>query len=69
MRARVFETASQTRRVIISEAGESGWEVREEEGSRVIRSVHCTDWHRAERARRQFGWEAAALAGGRSQES
>lgn len=31
---------------------ESGWEIREERDSRVVRLVACHDWHRVERARR-----------------
>ena len=27
-----------------------GWDVKEEEDSNVVRRVHCTDWHRVERA-------------------
>lgn len=32
----------------------SGWEVREEEDSAVVRRVHRADWHRVERERRLF---------------
>ena len=27
-----------------------GWDVKEEKDSRVVRRIHCTDWHRVERA-------------------
>ena len=30
--------------------GDRGWEVREEQDSRVVRRVRYTDWHRVERA-------------------
>ena len=30
--------------------GERGWEVREEEDSRIVRRVRYQDWHRVERA-------------------
>ena len=46
-----------------------GWDVKEEENSHVVRRVHCTDWHRVERAQNMFnlqidelessGWSAA----------
>ena len=42
--------AGHTRRFIVSEAGEVGWEFREEQDSRIVRCVHYTDWHRVERA-------------------
>lgn len=47
---------------------ESGWEVREERDSEVVKTVRLQDWHRVERARRtitielrklqQRGWQA-----------
>jgi hypothetical protein len=37
------------RRFTIREAGH-GWEVREEQDTRVIRQVQYQDWHRVERA-------------------
>jgi hypothetical protein len=64
MYARVFRKATRTRRFSISEAGSSGWEVREEEDSRLVRSVRYDDWHRVERALMQFAREAAALREG-----
>ena len=41
----------QTRRYSIAPT-ESGWEVREERDSKVVKQVHYQDWHRVERARR-----------------
>ena len=38
------------RRFTIREAGGNGWEVREEQDSRVVRKVCYDDWHRVERA-------------------
>ncbi len=38
-----------------------GWEVREEEDSRVVKQVCYTDWHRVERARRAFTVEMLNL--------
>jgi hypothetical protein len=64
-----LRNADHIRRYSIVPTG-SGWEVREEQDSRVVRQVHYTDWHRVERARRAFtlevsnlreqGWEAIA---------
>ena len=42
-----------TRRYSI-EVTETGWEVREERDSEVVKSVHYQDWHRVERARRSI---------------
>jgi hypothetical protein len=38
-------------RFVIDSLGASGWEVREEHDSRVVRQYRYTDWHRVERAR------------------
>jgi len=38
-----------------------GWEVYEEEDSRVILTVRYRDWHRVERAIRTFASKAASL--------
>jgi hypothetical protein len=43
----------QTRRYSISPT-ESGWEVREERDSEIVRKVQYQDWHRVERARRSI---------------
>ncbi len=43
----------QTRRYSIAPT-ETGWEVREERGSEVVKQVHYQDWHRVERARRSI---------------
>jgi hypothetical protein len=45
-----------TRRYSIA-ATESGWEVREERDSEVVRKVQLKDWHRVERARRSIAIE------------
>jgi hypothetical protein len=44
---------ARTRRYSIV-ATDTGWEVREELDSEVVRSVHYQDWHRVERARRSI---------------
>jgi hypothetical protein len=38
-----------------------GWEVREEAGQRLLRSVVVTDWHRVERAMQAFALAAPAV--------
>lgn len=48
------------RRFSIQTTG-GGWEVREEEDSRVVRQICYTDWHRVERARRAFTLEMLDL--------
>ncbi len=49
-----------TRRYSIA-ATDSGWEVREERDSEVVRKVHYQDWHRVERARRNISIELDVL--------
>jgi len=62
MYARMFQKAGQTKRFIITDAGASGWEVKEEQDSRIVWSARYTDWHRVERARMTFAREAETLA-------
>jgi hypothetical protein len=61
MYARFLRKAEQTRRFTITDTSASGWEVREEENSRVIRQVLYTDWHRVERAMMAFTLQALSL--------
>ena len=61
MYARVFRNATQTKRFTVSKLSDEGWEVREEEDSRLVRSIRYDDWHRVERALMHFAREAAAL--------
>jgi hypothetical protein len=61
MYKRSFRKADQIRRFTIVDGPASGWEVREEQNSRIIRRVHYTDWHRVERARLAFAVEAISL--------
>jgi hypothetical protein len=42
-----------TRRYSIS-VTDTGWEVREERDSKVVKKVNYQDWHRVERARRSI---------------
>ena len=61
MYARIFKKAGEERRFTITNAGELGWEVREEQGSRIVWRRRYTDWHRVERARMSFATQALAL--------
>lgn len=49
-----------TRRFTIAQTN-AGWEVREEQDSRLVRRVEYHDWHRVERARRNITIEASQL--------
>lgn len=51
-----LKNQEKTRRYSIA-ATETGWVVREERDSEVVRSVHYQDWHRVERARRSIAIE------------
>jgi len=61
MYTRLFQKAAHTRKFSIISTGASGWEVRDEQDSRVLRWVQYRDWHRVERARMTFALEAALL--------
>jgi len=61
MYKRLFQKATHTRKFTITSTGASGWEVRDEQDSRIIRWVRYRDWHRVERARLAFAIEAATL--------
>jgi hypothetical protein len=56
MFAKSLRNHERTRRYSIS-ATDSGWEVREERDSEVVKKVHYQDWHRVERARRTIANE------------
>jgi hypothetical protein len=62
MYVRTLHNASHTRKLIITPKETSGWDVREEMDSTVVRDVHYDDWHRVERARRTFALEAVSLS-------
>ena len=61
MYARILRKAAHIRRFTISSTSSSGWEVRDEQDSRLIRSRLYDDWHRVERAKLTFAMEAAGL--------
>lgn len=49
-----------TRRFSIATTG-TGWEVREERDSQIVRRKALSDWHRVEMARRLINRETASL--------
>ena len=61
MYRRTLRKASHTRRFTIINSDASGWEVRDEQDSRLLRSHLYRDWHRVERAMLAFAVEAAGL--------
>jgi hypothetical protein len=61
MYARTFRKAEQERRFSIVDAGAAGWEVTDEQDSRVVRRIVYDDWHRVERARMTFTHEGEKL--------
>jgi hypothetical protein len=61
MYARILRKADHITRFTIRQTGAAGWEVREEQDSRVVRSARYRDWHRVERAQMVFALQAALL--------
>lgn len=61
MFSRELTHAGHIRRFLVSAAGASGWEVREERDSRTVRHVWCSDWHRVERQLTDFHRKIAEL--------
>jgi hypothetical protein len=60
MFTRSLRNAEHTRRYSIAETP-TGWEVRQESDSEVVRLVRYHDWHRVERARRSIATEVDEL--------
>jgi hypothetical protein len=56
-----LRNAAHVRQFLISDTGTSGWEVREEIDSEVVRLTRYFDWHRVERAQREFEREVLLL--------
>jgi len=56
-----LRNAAHIREFAIFDTGPSGWEVREEVDSQVVRLARYFDWHRVERAQREFEREVVAL--------
>jgi hypothetical protein len=59
--SKLLRSENHTRTFMIADAGARGWEVREEEDSRVVRSTRLHDWHRVETAIMRFAIEATHL--------
>lgn len=53
--------AAHVRQFLILDTGASGWEVREEVDSEVVWMARYFDWHRVERAQREFEREVVEL--------
>jgi hypothetical protein len=62
MLSRILQRPGHTRRFVIARTEEPGWEVREEEDSRIVRTARYTDWHRVERARSIIDLRVSTLA-------
>jgi hypothetical protein len=56
-----LRNAAHTRQFFILDRGASGWEVREELDSQVVRAARYFDWHRVERARSAFERQVSIL--------
>ena len=61
MFAKELRNAGHIRKFSIQDAGPSGWEVRDEQDDRVLKSVRYTDWHRVERALNMFNLQIDEL--------
>ena len=61
MYARMLRKASTIRRFTITHLQSTGWDVRDEQDSRVLRRVVYHDWHRVERASLAFSLEVQQL--------
>ncbi len=61
MYARHLRNAAHVRRFTIRDTGTSGWQVLDEQDSRIVKSVLYDDWHRVERAKAAFAIEALTL--------
>jgi hypothetical protein len=61
LRRELINSGHSHRFIVMSDV--NGWEVREEEDSRLIKRVHREDWHRVERDTRLFEMTARTLKG------
>ena len=59
--AKGFRSANHTKTFVVDEATDSGWQVREEEDNRVVRTTWVHDWHRVENAIMRFVIEGMQL--------
>jgi hypothetical protein len=61
MFAKTLTHLGHTRQFTIRNLSGDGWEVHDEQDSRILRHVRYTDWHRVERALAAFELEVAGL--------
>jgi len=61
MYTRLLRKSVHTKKFTISHDQQDGWEVSEEEDSRLVLSVRYKDWHRVERAMQTFASKAQSL--------
>lgn len=61
MYTRLLRKSVHTKKFTISRDQQEGWEVSEEEDSRLVLSVRYKDWHRVERAMQTFANKAKSL--------
>ena len=61
MYAVTLKKNEETRRFSITATENSGWEVREEQNSRLVSCQRYTDWHRVERAQMGFAHAVDSL--------
>jgi hypothetical protein len=61
MYIRLLRKSVHTKKFTITRHQPGGWDVAEEEDSRIVVSVRYLDWHRVERAMRTFATKAESL--------
>ena len=59
--AKFFRSQNHTRGFVVDNAGDRGWEVREEQDNEVVKRTWLHDWHRVENAMMCFALEAMQL--------
>lgn len=59
--SKLLQGQGHTRGFLVGEADEQGWEILEEEDSRIVKQTRLHDWHRVERAIVRFMAEAVRL--------
>ena len=61
MYIRTLRQGTHTRRFTVRPSTSSGWEISDEEDSRILSTRLYNDWHRVERAMVMFAVEATGL--------
>jgi len=61
MYVRLLRKLGHTKMFSVTHRQPFGWDVNEEEDSRIVVTVRYRDWHRVERAIRTFAGKAASL--------